>query len=167
MGRRVAVLDSTAFIIGFTEAGGDAVVTSSKVLEEAKWGEAEYRALAGRESGTIKVIDPKPEYLEEVRRAARRLGEFELSETDLSILALALQLSRSGDEAYLVTSDYSIQNLASKLGIRVKPVLHRGIRRVISWEIYCSVCGWVGEGIPGEPCPRCGHRLKRRPRRRT
>ncbi|MCD6591605.1 MAG: hypothetical protein J7K78_01120 [Thaumarchaeota archaeon] len=165
MARKVKVLDSAAFILGFTETSGELAVTSSKVLEEAKYGGARYRALASKEGEMIKIIDPKPEYLKEVMELARKMGELELSEADLSILALALQLSREGFEPCLVTSDYSIQNLASKLGIGIQPILHDGIKRMISWETYCSVCKWSGEAAPGEPCPRCGHRLKRRPRK--
>ncbi len=163
--RKVVILDSAAFILGFTEISDATALTSSKILEEARYGGAEYRALASREGKTIEIMDPRQEYIEEVRRAASEIGETSLSEADISILALALQLSKEGWKACIITSDYSIQNLASKLKVEVKPILHRGIRESIDWEIYCSACKWVGEGKPGDPCPRCGHRLKRRPRR--
>lgn len=164
--KRAIVLDAAALILGFTQAGDALMVTSSKVIEEAKDREARYRALAAREGASIKIMDPDPAYVKDVGEEARRLGEFDLSEADLSILALALQLSRLGWDACILTSDYSIQNLASRLGLKAKPILHQGIREVVSWEVYCGACGWVGEGAPGESCPRCGHKLRRRPRRR-
>jgi UPF0271 protein len=163
--RRAIVLDAAALILGFTEMENAVAVTSSKVLEEARDRDARYRVLAAQEGGSIRVMEPEPAYLNDVRKAARGLGEVELSEADISIIALALQLSRQGWDTCILTSDYSIQNLASRLGLRVKPILHHGIRRVISWEVYCGACGWAGDGRPGDPCPRCGHRLKRRPRR--
>ncbi len=159
------ILDSAAFILGFTQISEGIAITSSKILEEARYGGAEYRALAGREGGTIQVTDPKPEYVEKVREIASEVGEERLSEADLSVLALAFQLKDEGWSVCIVTSDYSVQNLASRLKIEVKPILHKGIREVISWETYCSACKWSGEGKPGDPCPRCGHTLRRRPRR--
>lgn len=160
------ILDSAAFILGFTQVSEGVAVTSSKIIEEARYGGAEYRALAGKAGGMIEIMDPKPEYIERVKEVASEMGEAKLSEADLSLLALALQLKDEGWSVCVITSDYSIQNMASKLEIEVKPILHRGIREIINWETYCSVCKWVGEGKPGDPCPRCGHALKRRPRER-
>ncbi len=162
-GKEVKVLDSTAIFLGFTEISGCTLVTSRKILEESKYGEAKYRVLASREGYMIKILTPGRGYLKEIRKVASEMGERELSDADVSLLALALQLSREGRKTSIVTSDYSIQNIASKLGIKVEPILHEGIRKVIKWTTYCSVCGWVGNKAPGEPCPRCGHRLKRRP----
>jgi len=163
--RRAIVLDAAAIILGFTHIEDALAVTSSRVLEEARDREARYRALAAQESALVKVMEPEPAYMEKVKEEARGLGEIELSEADISVLALALQLSKSGWDTCILTSDYSIQNLASRMGLKVKPILHQGIREVISWEVYCGACGWVGDSRPGELCPRCGHRLKRRPRR--
>ncbi|MCD6236156.1 MAG: nucleotide-binding protein [Thaumarchaeota archaeon] len=164
-GKEVKVLDSTAIFLGFTEVSNCILATSSKILEEIKYGDGRYRALATREGGLIKVLDPGKEFVREVEKAASDLGESGLSEADVSILALALQLSKEGRKTSIVTSDYSVQNVASKLGIKVEPILHRGIKKTIEWTVYCSVCHWVGKGVPGEPCPRCGHPLKRRPRK--
>ena len=163
--KRAIVLDAAALILGFTEVKDAVAVTSSKVLEEARDRDARYRALAAQEGGLIRVMEPEPAYVSEVREAAHRLGEIKLSDADISVIALALQLSRQGWDTCIFTSDYSIQNLALRLGLMVKPILHQGIRRVISWEVYCGVCGWSGDDRPGDSCPRCGHILRRRPRR--
>lgn len=163
--KRAIVLDTVALILGFTYVEDALAVTSSKVLEEARDRKARYRALAAQEGTSVKIMKPEPVYLEEIRKKAQELGEINLSETDISILALALQLSKLGWDTCILTSDYSIQNLASRLGLRVQPILHQGIRKVISWEVYCEVCEWIEEGRFGESCPRCGHKLKRRPRR--
>jgi len=164
--RKVKVLDSTAIFLGFTEGSGELLVTSEKILEEVKYGEGKYRALVSREGCMIKTMNPEAKYVREMRELASRMGERGLSEADMSILALAVQLSREGNDVSIVTSDYSIQNLAAKLGIKVEPILHKGIKHVIAWTTYCSVCHWTGDKAPGEPCPRCGHPLKRKPRRK-
>ncbi|MCS7132640.1 MAG: NOB1 family endonuclease [Aigarchaeota archaeon] len=157
------ILDSTAMILGFTESLGGRLITSGKILEESKYGGAEYRALASREGRMVEIMNPDQEYVEEVRRLAAEAGEKELSEADISILALALQLLKEKYEVSIITSDYSIQNLASLLGVEVEPILHRGIKKVIIWATYCGICGWSGDKRPREPCPVCGHPLKRRP----
>lgn len=165
--RSVRVLDSTAIILGFTESLSGKLITSRKILEEAKYGGAEYRALASREGHMIEIMDPDQEYVEEVRKLAAEAGEKELSEADISILALALQLFKENYEVSIITSDYSIQNLASLLGIKVGPILHRGVEKTIIWIAYCSMCGWSGDEKSGKPCPVCGYPLKRRPRKKA
>lgn len=164
--KRARILDSTAIILGFTEPLSGRMITSRKVLEEAKYGEAEYRALASKEGHMIEIVDPDQKYIEEVRKFAAEAGERELSEADLSILALALQLLNEEYDVSIITSDYSIQNLAILLGIKVEPILHRGINKTIIWVTYCGMCGWSGDKNPGEPCPICGHPLKRRPKKK-
>lgn len=166
MDRRIKVLDSTALILGFTELLNDRLVAPRKVLEEAKHGGAEYRALASMEGRMIEILDPDQEYIRKIEKVAEDVGEKGLSMADVSVLALALQLSRKGCEVSIITSDYSIQNLASILGIDVEPILHRGIVRTITWITCCGICGWEGDERPGKPCPVCGHSLKRRPKRR-
>ena len=160
---RVKVLDSTALFIGFTERGESELVTCREVLEEVKYGEGGLRAAAILEGGLVKVLEPGESYVEKVKEVALKAGEHDLSETDVKLLALALQLLDDGMDVSVVTSDYSIQNLAKIMGLKVEAILHRGIRRVIRWRTYCEVCGWRGEAKPGTPCPRCGARLKRRP----
>lgn len=160
---RVKVLDSTALFIGFTEGGEAELVTCREVLEEVKYGGGKFRAAAIRGGGLVKILEPSEDYVERVRESALRAGEHDLSETDIKLLALALQLFDEGAEVSIITSDYSIQNLAEIMGLKVEPILHRGIRKVIKWTAYCEMCGWRGEARPGTPCPRCGARLKRRP----
>ena len=163
MDTRIKVLDSTALFIGFTEGGKTELVTCKEVLEEVKYGGGQLRAAAIREGGLVKILKPSENYVEKVRKSALRAGEYDLSETDIKLLALALQLLDEGADVSIVTSDYSIQNLAEIMGLKVDPILHKGIKKVIKWTTYCEICGWRGEAEPGTPCPRCGARLKRRP----
>ena len=164
-GRKVRVLDAAALILGFTERGEEELLTCREVLEEARYGGATpLRAVAAVEKAGVKVVEPAQMYVERVKEAAEEVGEHELSDADLKLLALALELMEEGAEASLATSDYSVQNLASILGLRVEPLLHKGISKEIRWEVYCPVCGWSDGGRAGERCPRCGARLKRRPR---
>jgi len=160
---KIKVLDSTALFIGFTEGGKTELVTCREVLEEVKYGGGQLRAAAIRGGGLVKILEPSHDYVKRVRESALKAGEYDLSETDIKLLALALQLLDEGADVSIVTSDYSIQNLAEIMGLKVEPILHKGIKRVIKWTTYCEICGWRGEAEPGTPCPRCGARLKRKP----
>ncbi len=158
--KKVRILDTAALILGFTEQGGEELITCRDVLEEARYGGA-----ALRKMGVIRVVEPSDKYVRIVREKAEEIGESDLSRTDIHVIALALQLSEKYPETSIATSDYSVQNLASILGLKVEPLLHRGITRKILWITYCPSCGWTGnDRSPGESCPRCGSRLRRRPR---
>ncbi|HEX69286.1 MAG TPA: hypothetical protein ENG10_03210, partial [Candidatus Bathyarchaeota archaeon] len=54
---------------------------------------------------------------------SKRTGDFKyLSQADIEVLALALQLKNSGENPTVVTDDYSMQNVANKLGIEFSPL---------------------------------------------
>lgn len=159
-------MDASALLLGFTESSGELLLTCKEVLEEVRYGgAAPYRVAAVREKAGLRVREPKAEYVERVMKAAAEAGEQGLSEADVKLLALTLELSEEGWDASLVTSDYAVQNIASLLGLQAEAILHRGIREEIRWETYCPACGWSGGGVAGGVCPRCGARLKRRPRK--
>lgn len=103
----------------------------------------------------LRVVEPAPEFSIQVRQAAGKTGDRGvLSETDISILALASEI---GGE--IATDDFAVQNVASVLGIRVRPMLQRKAKRR-SWKMVCTGCGRDVES--GADCPVCGASLKRR-----
>ena len=59
----------------------------------------------------------------------------------------------------VLTDDYSIQNVASRLGIPYEVILERGIREVVRWRYRCTGCGKFFEK-PTKECPVCGARVK-------
>jgi len=64
--------------------------------------------------GKVKIMLPDKEWVEAVKRKAKEIGsEKKLSECDIQLLALALQL-----KGELVTDDYTMQNLAAHLGLK-------------------------------------------------
>ena len=163
--RRAVVLDTPALIAGYSmpaEAG--AHYTTPSVLEEARmkpfgkaWVETSVR------SGKLSVRKPDRRFVEEVGRKAGELGEEGLSETDVEVLALSLQLARSGFEVTVVSDDYSVQNVAVSLGMGFKPLTTRGIRELIRWVVYCPGCKKTFREPPEDMvCPVCGTHLKRR-----
>jgi UPF0271 protein len=147
-----AVLDASAFFSALTLSGE--LYTTPHVVSELKDLRSKVRFDLLCESG-LTVREPGREAQEKARGVAMRIGEGEaLSETDLGILALALELG-----AEIVTDDYALQNAAHRMEIQVIPIQQKGARR-ITWKYRCTGCGKTYTG-PGE-CPVCGAAIKRR-----
>ena len=85
----------------------------------------------------LRELSPSILSVKAVREAAAKTGDARrLSETDMEILALAYEL---GFE--LITDDYSIQNLATVLGIKIRGMDQSGIKEVFEWQAKCTGCG--------------------------
>ncbi len=112
------------------------------VEEELKRGLASARLKASIKTGKLKVITPKKVFLEEVEKAAEKVGDsLFLSEADKQVLALALEFKSTGKEPIIVTDDYSIQNLANSMKIEFKPLTTFGIKFRYVWNLVCPACG--------------------------
>ncbi len=89
-------------------------------------------------NGRIELDEPRPEYLEKVRKAAEKTGDIgRLSGTDIELLALALEKK----DYFIVTDDYSIQNMCKNLNIGYERSVQDGIKRKLSWCMVCEGCG--------------------------
>lgn len=132
--------------------------TTHAVLEEVKHIKKSHGAIdALIDSNTLQIIDSERKSIEKVVAAARQTGDYaKLSEADISIIALALQL-----EIVLVTNDYAVANVATTLKIPVKSVTGKGIKQTRRWIVYCSACG-KAFGPNVKECRLCGNRLRRK-----
>jgi rRNA maturation endonuclease Nob1 len=75
--------------------------------------------------GRLEVLEPRGDSLEEARRAARKAGVLgRLSETDLEVLALAIELG-----VPVATDDYALQLASLEAGVGFVRVRYRGVRR--------------------------------------
>jgi UPF0271 protein len=163
------VLDTSAFLAGFDPFSiSENQVTVPKVEEEIKGNSLTWvRFKTAVENNRVKVKTPSEEYWNRVKASANRVGDaFFLSETDLQILALALELKAEGCTSQIVTDDYSIQNVATQMGIDFVSLATLGIRRLLEWVRYCPACH---REYPADynstTCSVCGTALKRKPRR--
>jgi UPF0271 protein len=147
------VLDATAFMEGHEVDGPTATVP--RVRDELQDASA-YRFDAMEGSG-MHIQIPDDAALERVRQAAEASGDLdELSETDLELLAGALEL-----DATLVTDDYAMQNVADRLDVPVELIAQEGIEEVRDWQFQCQGCGREFEERR-ERCPVCGSDLTRK-----
>ena len=132
--------------------------TTRAVLEEVKHIKKSHGAIEALiESNTLQLVNSDRKSIQKVIAAARETGDYaKLSEADISIIALALQL-----EIGLVTNDYAVANVATTLKITVKSVAGKGITQTRRWIAYCSACGRAF-GPNAKECRLCGNRLRRK-----
>jgi UPF0271 protein len=154
--KKVYVFDTSALILYHGPLEG---LTVKEVLAEAK------SSLAKLRGSLVRVQEPSISSLDEVSKLAKKTGDV-LSETDLKLLALALDLKKEGKVPQILTDDYSIQNLASVLGIEFSGVGEKGIKRVLKWVTFCPFCGKSFPASESE-CKFCGSPLKRKPTKYT
>ena len=167
---RVLVLDTSAFIIGFNPLS--AGVTSYSV--PAVGGElqpdciASVRYNTSRESGRLIIRMPSNSSHKTVLGKSSELGEeYELSEADVQILALALDLKREGKKPVVVSDDYSIQNVAEHLKLEYSSLATFGISYGFNWIHYCPACfRKYMQGYSHSTCEVCGTELERKVLRR-
>jgi len=171
LSRKVIVLDSSAFIAGFDPLSVTEEVWSASSVERelASYSLAWTRFKTALESGKLKVMTPSQAFLERVKESSKTVGDvLFLSEVDMQVLALALELKTTGQSPLIVTDDYSIQNVADQLGLEFAPLMTFGIRFRHQWIMYCPACyrkyppDWQVEA-----CTVCGTKLKRKPLRKT
>jgi UPF0271 protein len=163
------VLDTSAFLVGFDPFSiSEEQATVPKVKEEIKTNSMTWvRFKTAVENGKLKVKAPSEEFLNRVKASAITVGDsFFLSETDMQILALALELKAAGYNPQIVTDDYSIQNVATQMGIEFASLATFGIRRLLEWVRYCPACHREYPADYGSTkCVVCGTKLKRKPRK--
>lgn len=162
------VIDTSAFIAGFDPFSlSIEQVTTPKVEEEIRENSmAHVRFKTALESGKLKVIAPSTEFEEKVKVQASKIGDsFVLSETDLQLLALALEFKMKGYKPQILTDDYSIQNVAKQMEIEFSALATYGIKRLLEWVRYCPACHREYPiNANFSECQVCGTMLKRKPK---
>lgn len=160
------VLDTSAFIVGYDPLSNSHTAYSvPEVAQELSLsGMARTRFETAVESRRLIVKAPSEDSSRRISQESSNLGEkYVLSEADLMILALALDLRNEGAEPAVVSDDYAIQNMAERLGLRYMPLGTFGISYGFKWILYCPACF---RRFPGDysnkDCSICGTPLRRK-----
>ena len=121
------------------------------------------------DNGKLKLKTPRYTFLNKVKESAKTVGDvLFLSEVDLEVLALALELKNLGYNSIIVTDDYSIQNVANQVTVEFASLATFGIRFRHHWIMYCPACfRKYPPDCKNEICQVCGTRLKRKLLRKT
>jgi len=165
--RKALVLDSTAFYAGIPFTGISKYYATSLVIREVSHNQTLSMAISAlMDSKRLIIVEPSHDLIEEVRLTASKSGDLQkLSNTDISVIALGMQLKRNDYYVTIVSDDYSIQNVVKFSGLKFSPIMTRGISRTIRWFLYCSGCGKVFHDSNITICDVCGTKLKRKMRR--
>jgi UPF0271 protein len=124
---------------------------------------------AAIENRKLTVRSPKSSVFQEIQEASRKVGDMRyLSEADLQVLALALELKNRGLSPVIVTDDYSIQNVANKIDVEFTSLMTFGIKFRFKWILYCPACyRKYPSDYKFKICEVCGTELKRKPKKKT
>ena len=160
------ILDTSAFIHGYGVNFQEKYYTVPSVKKEIKSEINKLKYENSIKSGYLKELTPDSKYTSKINSFVMNEGEEgSLSPTDIQILALAQQLKTTGMIPIVVTDDYSIQNILSKLNIRHKSLTTKGINRKVRWLIYCPGCRRNYQKFTSDrKCPVCGTELNRKPK---
>jgi len=164
---KVVILDTSAFIAGFdpfsikNEQYSVPMVEKELFSDSLSW----TRFNAAVENKRLHIKEPSAEFVKRVKDASRTVGDISfLSEADLQVLALALEVRNSGEKPLIVTDDYSIQNVANQLGVEFAPLMTFGIKFRLQWIRYCPACyRKYPSDYKLKNCKICGTELKRKP----
>ncbi|MEM2137135.1 MAG: NOB1 family endonuclease [Candidatus Methanomethylicia archaeon] len=166
--KKIIILDSSAIINGYNpllSVDGKHVLSSyavNEILSKNKREKIE-RAI---ELGKLEVWEPKSNFIKMVEEASRETNDIKnLSISDISTIALALEAREKDFMPVIMTDDFSIQNVAKYLNIETLSIATTGIRKIIKWVLYCPACGRTYDYEKGlNVCKICGTKLKRKPR---
>lgn len=148
------VLDASALISGL--APNKNCYTVMEIVNEIRDVNAKTRVELSLSDGTLKVIEPRKAYCDAVRKEANASGDIQnLSENDIKLVALAMQLKEKQD-IVILTDDYSIQNIAQRLGLKFKSTTEGEIKNVFTWKRICRGCGREFKVEYTGKCDICG-----------
>jgi len=129
-------------------------LVATEVIDQESRKSLEYALVSGK----LVVTEPPRESIEEVKKAAENIGELSnLSEADISVLALTHSLLSMCSKVVVITDDKSVQNVALHLGAQVHGIKRRAIRKPRKATYICPACGYKSN--KAGTCPICGHKL--------
>jgi UPF0271 protein len=137
-------------------------VTAPSVLEEVRNRPSRARLESMVSLDRITETQPSHGFLLRVRSAARATGDKSvLSDADIELIALALELKMSHSDVAIVSSDLAVLNTAASLEIAIIDPTEK-FRKRIKWTLKCPACGHVSPmGVQNPECPVCGTEMRR------
>jgi len=162
MKSKIYILDTSAILSGKNTIFTSGSVTCTGVSEELQPGGKDYQYFQFLKEKGLKILSPQKKYLEKIKEYAKKTGDLgRLSEIDIELLALAIEIKNKGEnDPILITDDYSIQNLANTLDIKFETISQNGITEKFKWINKCQGCGKkFKENI--NSCPICGSKTKK------
>lgn len=168
---KIIILDTSAFIAGFDPFSVQNEQYSVPMVEKELFSDSLSwtRFKAAVDNKKLHIKEANEGFVNKIKEASKTVGDISfLSEADLQVLALALEIKKKGETPLIVTDDYSIQNVANQIGVEFAPLMTFGIRFRLHWIRYCPACY---RKYPADykfrNCKICGTKLKRKPLKKT
>ena len=162
MNKKYLLLDTSAIFSGKSININDVImITTNSVLKEINPGGKDYRNLQYLNEKGLTIFEPSQKSIEKIKIISEKTGDISrLSNTDIDILALALDLNNeSENKITILTDDYSIQNISNFLKINFLNISQSGITKRFKWSYKCIGCGKkFKKNI--NICPICGSSIK-------
>ncbi|MDG6218241.1 MAG: NOB1 family endonuclease [Candidatus Thermoplasmatota archaeon] len=117
--------------------------TVEEIANEFSPGGASFRNFVYLQEKGLRIHQPSEQAKKKVALVIEKMGEKNrLSIADQAILALAVDVKDNVQkQAVILTDDYSIQNIARVLQIKVQGISKRGITKTFKWRQRCRGCG--------------------------
>lgn len=148
------VFDTAGFLAGL-ENSFQKVYTTPYVIKEVKDRNSSLMLDFAISSGKIIILEPSKSSLTRVNLVLKELNENTLSKTDISVIALALDLYPS----LVFTDDLSVQNVLLKLNIEFTSVkISQSANKIYKFKYRCSNCNRIFNKYISE-CPYCGGKI--------
>ncbi|NHJ49523.1 MAG: hypothetical protein FK733_17165 [Asgard group archaeon] len=110
----------------------------------------------------LRIVSTEVGYIKKVKQIAGETGDIqELSECDLSVIAVALGIVEQNKSVMIVSDDYDIQNLANYMKIPCRGVHWKGITSIHKYHWVCPACKTVSSEKRSY-CLECGTEMKRK-----
>ena len=151
------ILDASAFYAGVPFRSSEDYYTTSLVYDEIQHIKKNQGVLGTLlETNTLKIREPEEQSTQAAIKAAKETGDFpQLSKQDISIIALGIET-----RGQIITDDFAISNVGKNIGLKIAPIMTKGIKDVGKWIHYCPGCKTKHQG--GKECSICGTMLKRK-----
>ena len=162
MYKKFIIIDTSAIFSGKSLNINDStLITTNSVINEIKPGGKDYRNLQFLFEKGLLIQEPTRKSIEYIQDISKKTGDVaRLSNTDVEILALALDLNRkSKNEIIILSDDYSIQNVSNFLKIRFLNISQPGITKRFKWSYKCRGCGKTYKNNT-KICNICGSKIK-------
>lgn len=151
------ILDASAFYAGVPFHSLEEYHTTSLVYDEIRHLGKSHDALEIlMQAKRLRVEDPQQDLINQVKNTAKKTGDIsELSPADISCIALCLQL-----KGEMVSDDFAVLNVSKNLGLKTRPIMTSGIKKVGRWIYFCKSC--KKSFSEKTTCPICGNKLQKK-----
>ena len=156
------ILDTSAILSGKSIYLENAkMITIPDIESEIKPGGKDYQIFQFLKEKGLFYQPPSEKSINEIIKKSKETGDFErLSNFDIQLLALSLDIKNQGDDSIIITDDYSIQNIANYLDIKFETINQKGITKRFKWINRCQGCGKKFKDDINI-CPICGAETKK------